>query len=32
MKACDELELRIEKSEKYSEQLMESIIKDSLKA
>lgn len=32
MKVCDELELRIEKSKKYSEQLMESILKDSLKA
>lgn len=29
---CDELELRIEKSKKYSEQLMESILKDSFKA
>lgn len=32
MKLCDELELRIEKSKKYSEKLMESILKDSLKA
>lgn len=32
MKICDELELRIEKSKKYSEKLMESILKDSFKA
>ena len=32
IKVCDELELRIEKSKKYSEKLMESILKDSLKA
>lgn len=32
MKVCDELELRIEKSKKYSERLMESILKDSFKA
>lgn len=32
IKICDELELRIEKSKKYSEQLMESILKESLKA
>ena len=32
MKVCDELQLRIEKSKKYNEQLMESILKDSLKA
>lgn len=32
MKVCDELELRIEESKKYNELLMESILKDSLKA
>lgn len=32
MKVCDELELRIEESKKYNEQLMESILKNSLKA
>ena len=32
MKICDELELKIEKSKKYSEQLKESILKDSFKA
>ncbi|WP_368250651.1 restriction endonuclease subunit S [Intestinibacter bartlettii] len=32
MKVCDELELRIEASKKYNEQLMESILKESLKA
>lgn len=32
MQVCDELELRIEKSKKYSEKLMESILKDSFKA
>ena len=32
MKVCDELELRIEESKKYSEKLMESILKESLKA
>lgn len=32
MKICDELELRIEKSKKYSEKLMESILKNSFKA
>ncbi|WP_195250925.1 restriction endonuclease subunit S [Romboutsia sp. 1001713B170207_170306_H8] len=32
MKVCDELELRIEKSKKYSEKLMESILKKSFKA
>lgn len=32
MKLCNELELKIEKSKKYNEQLMESILKDNLKA
>ena len=32
MQLCDELELRIEKSKKYSEKLMESILKNNLKA
>ena len=32
MKVCDELELRIEKSKKYSGKLMESILKNSFKA
>ena len=32
MKVCDELELRIEESKKYSEKLMESILKESFKA
>ncbi|WP_195251665.1 restriction endonuclease subunit S [Romboutsia sp. 1001713B170207_170306_H8] len=32
MKVCDELELRIEKSKKYSEKLMECILKNSFKA
>lgn len=32
IKVCDELELRIEKSKKYSEKLIESILKDSFKA
>lgn len=32
MKLCSELELKIEKSKKYNEQLMESILKDNLKA
>lgn len=32
MKVCDELELRIEQSKKYSEKMMESILKDSFKA
>ena len=32
MKVCDELELKIEESKKYNELLMESILKDSLKA
>ena len=32
MKVCDELELKIEKSKRYSEKLMESILKDSFKA
>lgn len=32
MKICNELELRIEKSKKYSKKLMESILKDSFKA
>lgn len=32
MKVCDELELRIEESKKYSEKMMDSILKDSFKA
>lgn len=32
MKVCDELELRIEKSKKYNEKLMDSILKNSFKA
>ncbi|WP_338658550.1 restriction endonuclease subunit S [Paraclostridium sordellii] len=32
MKVCEKLELRIEKSKKYSEKLMESILKNSFKA
>lgn len=32
IRVCDELELRIEKSKRYSEKLMESILKDSFKA
>ncbi len=32
LQICDELELRIQKNKKYSEKLMESILKDSFKA
>lgn len=32
MKLCDELEKKIEKSKKYSEKLMESIVKEAVKA
>lgn len=32
LQLCDELELRIQKNKKYSEKIMESIFKDSLKA
>ncbi|CEQ06457.1 restriction endonuclease subunit S [Paeniclostridium sordellii] len=32
MKVCDELELRIQKSKKYSEKLMQSILKNNFKA
>ena len=32
MKICDELELRIDKSKKCNERLMESIFQNSLKA